>query len=887
MPRVKRVQAQIHRRLGAWKRSASLVGQYEWSAYWRERGITPHTVLYEAFSGNGVLDNPEAIFQGLLAAPDMGHLRHIWVLNDLEAHRRVVDRYRDNPRVTFVRYRSAAYFRALNTSQYLVNNATFPPEFAKRDGQIYVNTWHGTPLKRMGYDIENGGPATRNQVRNFVACDFLLSSSDFMTEQMYYSAYKLRNIFRGVIVQEGYPRIDHQFGEETTARRTRASLQRRGVELDPGNRILLYAPTWKGTRFNSPTNDVVVLRHRIEALRRAIDPSWRVLLKVHQTVYRYAERDEQLRALLVPNDIPTNAVLQVTDALITDYSSVFFDFLATGRPVLFHVPDLDTYEEQRGLYIQPQDWPGPVSRTTAELIATVRSLDPEGPDHPAATHGAAYRQLAKSHAGLEDGRATERIIDVIWRGKRAGYTVISDHSDGRESMLIYLGGMRSNGITTSALNLLDNIDHDRFDVSVVYSHSTDADRRKNEAAINPNARLFPRIGRFGGSMRHRQGRLSVLKKGLQAEGVDHVALDRLFRQDWKRCFGDSRFDYHVDFSGYGPFWPLQLLQGDARHRSIWLHNDLAKDRYREVNGKRPLEQGLEAVFSTYSRFDTLVSVSEVLSKVNAQGLAQYADPSRFIHAVNTINHRRIRDLAYGVRRAVDEPPQIVTMDAADVVTAVDAALGLRSLTELGAEVQRRTVIEDVLDHPTRDFTFVTVGRLSPEKNQERLIRAFALVHQDHPKTRLVIIGSGPLRETLERLVNDLGVVEAVKLAGQRANPYAIMAKCDCFVLSSNYEGQPMVILEARVLGLPVVTTEFASVRGALEPGVGVVVPHSDAALAEGMILALEDKVPNPPFDHLAYNSEAMRQFYRAIGAEPGHRPGMPLTAATQARALSH
>jgi glycosyltransferase involved in cell wall biosynthesis len=132
---------------------------------------------------------------------------------------------------------------------------------------------------------------------------------------------------------------------------------------------------------------------------------------------------------------------------------------------------------------------------------------------------------------------------------------------------------------------------------------------------------------------------------------------------------------------------------------------------------------------------------------------------------------------------------------------------------------------------------------------------------------LVIIGGGPLAGSLAKLVRKLGLEDSVTLAGPQPNPWAIMTHCDAFVLSSDYEGQPMVILEARVLGLPVVATAFSSVASALEPGAGLVVDRKVSALADGMRAALAGEVPNPAFDPVAYNDEVMAEVYRAIGAE--------------------
>ena len=179
-------------------------------ARWRERRWCRGTVLYESFSGNGMLDNPEAIFRHLLTQPDMSDLQHIWVLDDPAKHPEVLKEFADHPQVSFVKILSDGYFKALATSQYLVNNATFPQELAKRPEQTYLNTWHGIPLKHMGFDLPGGGARSRNVTRNFLQTDFAIGACGFMTETMYRRAYRLQGIFRGAVIEEGHPRTDRQ-----------------------------------------------------------------------------------------------------------------------------------------------------------------------------------------------------------------------------------------------------------------------------------------------------------------------------------------------------------------------------------------------------------------------------------------------------------------------------------------------------------------------------------------------------------------------------------------------------------------------------------------------------------------------------------------------------
>ncbi|AGW40897.1 teichoic acid synthase [Leifsonia xyli subsp. cynodontis DSM 46306] len=812
--------------------------RFEIHAHWRRQPIALGSVLYESFSGNGMLDNPEALFRELLAAPDLRHLTHIWALSDPKQYSATVAEFAGDPRVSFVRSGSAAYYRALATSQYLINNATFPPDFSKRPGQVYLNTWHGTPLKRMGYDIENGALATANIVRNFVQADYLLAANAFMAEQMYERAYKLTGIYRGTLVEEGYPRIDRQFLDGAAREEVHRRLTASGIPLGD-RKIVLYAPTWKGTSFGRPEDDLDELMAHIAQVEERIDTSrYAVLLKTHQTVHRLAAGRPELQRMLVPNEIPTNLVLGASDILISDYSSIFFDFLQTGRPILFFTPDLADYAGTRGLYFEPEEWPGPVFESARELGDAIAAIATDGDAVPAEARER-YLAMQRRFTPHEDGSASKRVVDLVFRGNREGLRLRTDlDQDGREKILLYLGGMRPNGITTSALNLLNTIDHDRYDVSAFFAQSRNRAAIGKQQQIHPAVRQFPRVGGMNGAKLLHLARHLDFRRGRTARHAEDIAQNQLWDDEWYRCFGDSRFGYVVDFSGYGPFWAILLLHSPDAHRAIWLHNDLAADAHREVNGEKRMLHSLTELFSLYSQYDHLVSVSPTLSDINRASLADYAAPEKFVSALNTVDADHILESAAADLRefAVDEETGVLP-DWAEALLADD---GVK--------------------------TFVNVGRLSPEKNQARLIRAFADVYAEDPKTRLLIVGSGPLTGELEALIVERGLAGSVFLTGMQPNPHAIMARADCFVLSSDYEGQPMVILEALVLDLPIVTVEFASAKNALPAGSGLVVPQTDAGVAAGLRAYLAGDVPANHFDGAAYNRKAVAQFYTAIGA---------------------
>ena len=822
-------------------------------AAFRRLPVDRAMVLYESFAGNGLLCHPEALFRALLQDADpCSTLRHVLVLDDPAGHPGIVHEFQGDPRVRFVARRSPAYFRYLSTAGYLVNNATFPAEFAKRPGQVYLNTWHGTPLKSMGYDIPGGGPDTRNIIRNFLQADYLLSASPFMTEQMYAVGYKLRNIYTGLVVEEGSPRIDRQFMARDVARRALL-----GERARLPTRVALYAPTWRGDSFAEPHDDSAILADRVSALAERLGPEWEVLLKVHQVIHRVVAGSPGLGARLIDNDLPANVALAGTDVLISDYSSIAVDHLATGRPLVFLVPDSAEYRSSRGLYFDPEALPGP-SHPDAEGAA--RSVVALADGTQASDVWQRRREQWRERlCPREDGMASQRVVSLVFGGRPDGRSLVDMSDDGRRRLLMYIGGMKSNGITASALNLLRNIDHDRYDVSVVYPHSEAPDQAGNIPRIDSRVRLLPRIGGINGSKAVQAYRHLVQRSGV-AGRAERVPLERLFGEEWTRCFGSARFDIIADFSGYSPFWDLLLLRGPATRHVVWLHNDMAADSLREVAGRHPLRRGLESVFTTYRFFDSLVSVSPALRDVNRANLARFAPPQAFTFAVNTIDAAAVLGNAtQGPATPGGAPSHQVEDEVGPEATELDLGPGADALGPTSAWV--------LPESDPRAVTFVAVGRLSSAKNFERLIRAYSMVHAEQPNTRLLILGEGPERGPLEALVAELGLGEHALLPGHQPNPHQLMSRCDCFVMSSDHEGQPMVILEALVLGLPVITTKFSSVDSALPPGTGLVVPRTVEGVRDGMSAFLRGEVPAAAFDAEAYNRAAMAQFYAAI--DPG------------------
>jgi glycosyltransferase involved in cell wall biosynthesis len=557
----------------------------------------------------------------------------------------------------------------------------------------------------------------------------------------------------------------------------------------------------------------------VAGLQERLGAGFRVVLKAHQSVHHLLVGRPDLGDVLISNDVPTNVLLGVTDHLITDFSSIFFDYLARDRPITFYVPDPGAYREERGAYFADAELPGAVVHDLDALAERIASDADPALDR--------RRAWAERFTPRSDGHAAERVVDAVFG---SGAARAAETGGTRTKVLLYLGGMRSNGITSSALSLLRALDHDRLDVSVLIARPAGADRRGNQALVDPRVRQFVRQGGMNAG-KVEMGWLKARER--MRPGAGETATERrLYADEWRRLFGGARFDAVVDFSGYSRFWAQLLLHSPDARRSIWLHNEMAAEVNRSIGGRRRMR--LPAVFSLYPRFDALVSVSAELSRLNRASVASGIPESAFLAARNPVDADRI-------------------LAGAAVPVAELRELQIEEPPAWGASLAETGVVR-----------FVTVGRLSPEKNHRRLLQAFAAVHADRPETRLVIVGSGHEREALAAEIQRLGLEGAATLTGAVQNPFAIMALADCFVLSSDHEGQPMVLLEAATLGMPIICTDFGSVRDALPTGAITVVASDAPSLADGMRGFLEGRVPPAEFDVNDYNRVVIGEAEAAI-----------------------
>ncbi|MCY7866529.1 CDP-glycerol glycerophosphotransferase family protein [Bacillus spizizenii] len=615
-----------------------------YASYYKKMQVDDNIILYESRDGKSITDSPFAIFDYLLNKEEFKHYKHVWSVEDFSALDPVISKYKAFANVKFVQRNSPKYLRYLASAKYLINNSTFQSFFIPKEEQIYINTWHGTPLKSMGFDIPGNPSHSQNVLRNFLSADYLLSPNEHTTK-MFVDSYKLDGIYSGEIIEEGYPRIDLTFN--TDRELFKDTLRDSGLKLT-NKKIILYAPTWKGTNVAKVKNDVFQIIADMKKLENSIGDNYNLLIKVHPYLYNVASKFDELKGLLVPDYVDTNQLLSITDILITDYSSIFFDYLVLDKPILFYMWDADDYNEQRGQYFRNDELPGPILYNIREVEETINNIDKVNYEFK---HK--YIEFKKKFTSNEDGKVTERVVEYIF--KNVGeLKVIKDINGQKEKILIYPGGLMNNGITSSFINLMNNIDYDRFDVSCFLKTPHSKEVLNNISKINKNARLLFKPGLPVYDIKEVYADKLLNNRGATTKLLKKLYPEQAYRREHNRLFGKAKFDYVIDFSGYSLYWAKYLISCNYKKSVCFMHNDLLSESEKVINGRRPHKVNLRGLFSIYNRFDRLVSVSKGTMELNRKNLAVYAEYSKFDYVMNSINPQNILKMSIDDQAAKED-----------------------------------------------------------------------------------------------------------------------------------------------------------------------------------------------------------------------------------------
>ncbi|CAA9286498.1 MAG: CDP-glycerol:poly(glycerophosphate) glycerophosphotransferase [uncultured Friedmanniella sp.] len=355
-------------------------------------------VVYDSFEGR-YSDSPRALYTWMRERRPQDE--HVWLCDPRHAATFPRD-------VVTVPVRSERAVAALESADLVVGNTHIELDWVKKPGARYLQTWHGTPLKRIHRDSLWAPPGVVDGLlRDVDRWDHLVSPNAVSTP-------RLRRAFgfEGKVWEVGYPRNDVLSSPTAPLLRARV---RALLGLPDGVTAVLYAPTWRDREFYLPGAPPAVLELDVDRLLHRLGPGHVLLTRLHPKMTDRAAGLDRPGVVDVSRHPEVHELYLAADVLVTDYSSVMFDFAVTGKPILFYAYDLEAYRDDlRGFYFDLEEVaPGPVTRTTDELSEALADLPGlrrryDGP----------YAEFRRLFSHLEDGRASERLEKVFQKAVR-------------------------------------------------------------------------------------------------------------------------------------------------------------------------------------------------------------------------------------------------------------------------------------------------------------------------------------------------------------------------------------------------------------------------------------------------------------------------------------
>ncbi|MCF0144913.1 MAG: CDP-glycerol glycerophosphotransferase family protein, partial [Firmicutes bacterium] len=346
----------------------------------------------------------------------------------------------DPSRIQTVLIGSTDYYKTIATCKYIACDATLKNFFIKREGQVYLNVWHGTPFKVMGRKVAGEPHMVGNAQKNFTIADYLLYPNDYMMDHMI-EDYMIANTSKATIIMGGYPRNTAFFDKAKAA-------EIRKTQSIEDKRVFVYMPTYRHSLSGQALKDVLA------EMDRNLNEDEIMFAKVHPLAADKVDYSDYSKIRKFPTEYETYEFLNTADCLITDYSSVFYDFAVTGKKIVLYTYDEEEYLETRGLYEPMSTLPFPQVKTVEETLAEART-----------EKNYEDSEFINKYCSYESPQATEVLCDVFINGPAAGLDGLAGKpiefrqmpSNGRPNAIVYTDSLKPGKKTDDLLKFLEEV----------------------------------------------------------------------------------------------------------------------------------------------------------------------------------------------------------------------------------------------------------------------------------------------------------------------------------------------------------------------------------------------------------------------------------------------
>lgn len=382
----------------------------------RQNSTDDKIIMFEAFIAKQYACSPKAIYEYMLQDERFADYTFVWAFR--EGKLKKMKKQLKNPQTIVVEYKSKKYYEYFAKAKYWITNWRIPLYMTKKPDQILIETWHGTPLKKIGLDqtIESNPLASQKKSHKMYMddakrYDYFVSPSAFCT-RVFATSFGLDQLHKeDILIETGYPRNDFLLNykqEDVEAIKTK-------LKIPQDKKVILYAPTWRDNQHTLGVGNTLDIEDHFFRFLDQITDDYVVIVRLHYLVASKVDLSAYKGKVFNYSSLDDiNQLYVISDILITDYSSVFFDYANLHRPVLFYMYDLEEYSTQvREFYIDLEELPGPILKTQEELLDAVYDIENIERDYQEK-----YQKFCDTYNYLDDGMASKRVAELCIRDEQ-------------------------------------------------------------------------------------------------------------------------------------------------------------------------------------------------------------------------------------------------------------------------------------------------------------------------------------------------------------------------------------------------------------------------------------------------------------------------------------
>ena len=638
-----------------------------------------------------------------------------------------------------------------------------------------------------------------------LSSDYLLYPSQYMCEKML-NAYKINDIYSGKVLMEGYPRND-VFFDENQRNKVKSELNLNDKE------VLVYMPTYKGSYHDLQNKKQITdLKRFFKKLDTQLNDNQVLLVKLHHFNDNDFDLNNYNHIVDFPSDYETYDVLNTADVLITDYSSVLFDFACTGRKIILFNYDESEYMKYRGIYINLSDLPFPKVQNVDGLVREINSAKDYDDN-----------EFINEYCTYNNAESTKRICRHIFNDEKV--CVEKELKSDKRNILIY-GGPLLIGRLDFLNNLISKIDLKKNNVFVSYPQWNSYIRNSHRdifTRLPEEVKFVPFFSGISFTVREQIKYHKFLNSDYNPSLIH--SMEKAFKREIDKLYYNFPYDAVINIDGIHSEQAILFSFCDCK-TTVFVHNDMV----REIKNKDKFNKNVYKY--AYDHYDTVAVVSDDLIKPTSK-LTSKTENIKVIHNLN---------------------------DYDDIISKSNDEIEINDKTSMF--LSNPNGIEGVLKGEGKKFISICES-YSNDNNFKTLLSAFDEFCEDFPDTQLIIIfGHGNFNKIKREVVN-LNHWENVSIFKWLLTPLPILKQCDLFIFSAKYTGWSNSIIHANTLNVPVIAYETVGTKW-LKDYNGYLIKNSKAQMLKGFNDFMNGDIGLLDIDEESFDQESIKEFEKII-----------------------